>query len=100
MEAKSAQLTYCPSNRRWLFTFASVKGYLFDLCLLVCYTPHGLYIGEWNGQKLQKRGVSTHLIGGNIRVSGAAHQDWEQALEIIMRDKFPGVIRAFMPWTG
>ena len=99
VEAKSAQFSYLPSQRMWFFHFHHVKPDKFDCLQLVCYTPHGLYVGEWNGERFATVGRElTDVTGGVIRLYGPTSMDWQAALEVVLRDKFPGVIHAFMPW--
>ncbi len=99
VEAKSARLSYECRSRVWKFVFSHVKVDAFDLCYLVCYTPWGIYLGEWDGSKLRSSGQARNwMIGGDIVVLGIHGHDWESSLHKILRDKFPGNVHAYMPW--
>ena len=96
------RLSYDFRQQRWNVTFSNVKPDAFDHCCLVWYTPHGLYIGYWDsGAKyFHKMGSRTDFQGGRIRVQARKYLDWEASLEVLLRDKIPGVLRAFMPWSS
>ena len=99
VEAKSAKLAYLPTHQLWALRFNGVRRNAFDQCVLVCYTPLGLYFGEWDGRtRYSKKGRCTEAVGGLITVAGPRGADWTSALDCIIHRRFPGVVRAFMPW--
>ena len=95
-EVKSAQFR----DRCWGFRFQGVKRDTFDRCHLVCYTPYGLYMGEWNGKdSFRTSGKYTSAHGGYIQVDGPYKCfEWQSALAEVLRARFPGTLRAFLPW--
>ena len=98
VEVKSARLNYHVKKRQWLLKFCNVRREKFDHCVLVCYTPCGIYIGEWDGTRYSSAGKISAVLGGHITVVAPSQLDWLQSLEIILREKFPGRIVAYMPW--
>ena len=96
IEAKSSQLKY--SHNRWRFAFVGVKRGAFDHCILACHTPYGIYIGEWDGTRYCRVGRWSDTGGGHIIVYGPRGHTWQSSLEHILRERFPGRIRAFLPW--
>lgn len=92
IEVKSAQLSHNSRSMNWAFHFTGVHIQHFDYLWLVCYTPYGLYIGEWNGLGLTNC--------GRIVARSKKGDDWHAALRFILNHRFPGTLHAFMPWPG
>ena len=98
VETKSSQLKYDFRAERWGFRFIGVKERSFDVCFLVCYSPSGIHICVWDGTRFSKTGKIGNVFGGHIAVAGTCKVGWQQSLNIILRERFPGEVVAFLPW--
>lgn len=96
VEVKSAQLRY--EGRRWVFRFDNVKTWLFDIAILVLYTPRGLYLVEWDGAKsYSAAGSRTATHGGQITICGSYSQPgWESSLDLLLANKLPGTLLTYI----
>lgn len=92
VECKSSQLHWCRKRKVWFFRFANVKlaggekqSAVFDVLLLVFYTPRGIYIYEHDFVLgVSTSGRATHFSGHTIVILGEAGQDWNAALERVL----------------
>ena len=103
IESRSSQLTYEAKDTVWPFAFgifANVKQDAFNRLNLVSYTPHGLYIGVWDGMHYCANGRSTTSRGGVIQLCSRSDLNWEASLEILLRDRVPGQLQVFLPWPS
>ena len=99
VEVKSSILSYRVDRDQWMFRFANVKPHEFDILRLVFCTPFGLYLVDWDGTRFGRNSLHTRITGGRIDVLGTPSRSWKDSVFTILREKVPGQIFAFLPWT-
>merc|ERR1711971_806921 len=91
---KSSQLQYRSRTNNWEFRFQGVKlGYdnvrssaIFDLLLLVLYTPRGLYIYDHDLRFcVAANGMRTAVLGHAISSCSERNTNWSDGLIYILR---------------
>ena len=76
VEVKSAQVKWDDSQRRWHAEWKAIKSSMYEVLLLVLYSPFGVHIFLHDGKfGVSTSGIQQYASGGSVNVCARCNQD-------------------------